>query len=487
MRRIVLLNLVLIPLILIVALPFIAARPPANQSASLIPLDVNLPSDSTGTPGGTLALRVYTPRPGHARYADGAPVVIWLPGGAESNKGLWHGLPDAADDIVVITFVFPGGQDPASGRVSAGVYDNRGLNCIAALRDVILYAAGERADSLGHTIDDLLPVPVLHDNIGLIGISNGGNIVIAAPALHGSDFAANLRYVIQWESPVSSQIATRDLGRVWLKPSAAQGDYVNLRYTGYGPLVLAVAYDDLAHDPADTYYPVFLDGNGNGTYDTVEHPVTHHQVPDVNLDGILDLNEDFPLDTYPDIGKQVYSRPVSHALAHNDVFATWPISIATPAEAGAYWDIREAVRMYDEVLADVPDLEGMVLAGVVDHVQSAPDKPHIRQAFDGWNANGAWVQINASPAYLIEADPALASRTDLPNNAPNIAPGDWSDVQAYCVPEDIYDRISQLAAIWQMADRAHAAVMPTATPTATASPTASAVPRRAFLPVIMRK
>ena len=32
-----------------------------------------------------------------------------------------------------------------------------------------------------------MPVPVLHDNIGLEGVSNGGNIIVAVAALFGDE------------------------------------------------------------------------------------------------------------------------------------------------------------------------------------------------------------------------------------------------------------------------------------------------------------
>jgi hypothetical protein len=443
--------------------------------SGLIPIDVDLPSDSTGSPTGTLAVRVHTPMHGHARYPEGAPVLIWGAGGFEV-KDINHDLPASVDDIIIVTFVYPGGEDPWSGRQSDGTYDYRGPNCIAALRDVILYAAGELTDSQGRTIDDIVPVPVLHDNIGLEGVSNGGNIIVAVAALFGDELAGHLRYIIQWETPVSSQVATRDLGRVWLQPpNPGQGDFFNPRYLGYGPKVLAVDYSDLTYDPAGTLRQVFHDGNDDGEYTTIEDPVTHLQTPDLNLDGVLELNEDFPLDTYPaplssppTLGgtegglKEVYSRAVTHALADNNIFPhPWPEDVAMPSEADAYWDIRESVRLYSQALAKIPDLEAMVLAGVRDHVQSAPTKPHIQQAFEGWNSNGAWVQINPSPAYLIEADPSLAGRDDLPNRVPNTPPADWGRVVSYCVPEDIAKATYQLAAVWQMADRAQGVFTPT--------------------------
>ena len=431
----------------------------------LIPIDVDLPSTSTGSPTGALAVRIYAPAAAQARYADGAPVLIWVAGG-KTPGSLRNDLPAAAD-LVIITFLFPGGSDPTAGRHSDGFYDVRGVNCIQALRDVILYAAGELTDDQGRTIDEVAPVPVLYDNIGLLGSSNGGNIVVAVAALYGDELTGHLRYIIQWESPVSSQIG-RDLGRIWLKPSTLQGDYFNPRYLSYGPLVLDVDYSDLTFDPDGSLYRVFHDGNGDGEYSTVEDPATHLQVPDLNLDGVLTLDEDFPLDTHPSpSGKGMYSRPVTHALANQDTFGgAWPSDIATPIEADAYWDLREAVRLYDgrspsRALASIPDLKGMILAGVRDHVQSAPDKPHIHQAFDGWNTNGAWAQINPSPAYLIEADPSLAGRTDLLNRVPNTPPAEWEHAASYCVPEDIPAATYQLAAVWQMADRAQGVFTPT--------------------------
>jgi hypothetical protein len=66
------------------------------------------------------------------------------------------------------------------------------------------------------------------------------------------------------------------------------------------------------------------------------------------------------------------------------------------------------------------------------------------------------VQINPDPAYLVEVDRGLEGRNDLPANAANTAPVFWEHPQSYCVPEDIPDETYLLAAVWQMADRAHA-------------------------------
>jgi hypothetical protein len=322
---------------------------------------------------------------------------------------------------------------------------------------VVLYAAGELTDVQGRLIDHVVPVPVLHDNIGLIGVSNGGNIIVAVPALHGAELLGHLRYVVQWETPVSSQVATRDMGRIWLKPSSAQGDYFNPRYLGYGPLSFPVDYNDLAYNGSELYYPLFHDGCKDGLYTTVEVNIpTIRLVPDLNGSGKLELDEDFPLDYYVgENGTQwVYSRAVTDALLEENIFTTWPSHIATLAEANSYWDIRESVRMYSAATTNIPDVEAMVLAGARDHVQSAPDKPHIRQAFEGWRNTGAWVQINPSPAYVLQIDPNL-NAANLPKNKPNMPPTDWFNVASYCIPQAVGTEVYQLAAVRQMADRAH--------------------------------
>ena len=423
-------------------------------------VDICLPSNSTGVPGGTLAVRIYVPAPGGERYAAGAPVLVWGDGGYLAG-GVLDELPEAADDFILVNFFYPGGGNPAMEH-SDGVYDYRGPASIAALRDVVLYTAGLLNDDQGRTIDDVSPVTVLHDNIGLLGVSNGGNIVAAVAAEHGASLAGHLRYIVQWEPPVSSQIATRDLGRILYEPGQPrQGEFVNPRYGAYHPLVLPVDYADLTYDPAGTLYKVFHDGNSDGVYTTVPEPLTGVPTPDLDLNGTLELDEDFPLDAYTDGVKKVYSRPVTQALMDFTVFpGPWPADVATPAQAQAFWDLREAVRLYPAAVANIPDLEAMVLAGLRDHVQPAPNKSHIRQAFEGWLDEGVWTKLNPDSTYVIAADATLAGRGDLPDSVANTPPGVWANPEVYCMPEDVLSGTYQLAAIWQMADRVEGVVMP---------------------------
>ncbi len=439
-----------------------ATAQPAPRAEPFESIDVALPSSSTGSMQGTLAVRVHVPRSGHTRYAEGAPVIIMVPGGFDPG-GIHHGLPAQANGIICITFLFPGGADPYSGLSSDGIYDYRGELCAAALRDVVLYAAGALRDSRGRTIDQIAPVPVLHDNIGIIGLSNGGNLPVATAALHGKDVAPHLRYIIQWETPVSSQIATRDFGRIRLLPGGMQADYGNPRRLSYDPWILPVDYSDLAFDPIQEFFPLVHDGNGDGAYTTVLHARLGAEVPDVNLNGQLERNEDFPLDTCPvDDDRVTYSRPVMHEIVARNLFGDrWPDGLISLDEAEAYWDLRESVPLYEAAVAANPGLEAMVLCGARDHVQAALDKPHIRQAFDGWRDCGAWVKINPSPVYLCEVDATL-ERLPLPDLPANTPPSDWSDPMGYAMPPAIPKGDYQLAAIYEMADRAQAVVPPPA-------------------------
>lgn len=425
---------------------------------TIITKDIFLPSKSTKTPSGKLAVRLHIPKKEDIRY-NGAPIIIIGEGGYGSDGIINKKMPHL-NDMIVVTFIYPGGENLQQKRHSDGVYDYRGKKSIEALRDVILYCAGELRDNNGKYIDDLVDYPVLHDNIGFIGFSFGGNIGIAVAALH-KEVALYLTYVIQWETPVSSQIATRDLGKLLFQPlekgATIQGDYFNPRYKGYGSHIIEVDYSDITYDP-QSLYPLFLDGNDDGVYTTIMGSYYTYPTPDINDNNILELTEDWGLDTYPydtyDInGKVVYSRPVTHALEEYNVFLSslWPEKIATVKEADAYWDIRESVRLYKKALTNIPGLEGMFLLSVDDHVQSDPYKSHAHQAFDGWTLYSTWFQINPDPAYIYEVDPLL-STIFIPYTEPHTAPH-WEDSTSYCMPEKVPDEVYSIAAVHQMADR----------------------------------
>ncbi|MBU0531813.1 hypothetical protein KJ910_04975 [Patescibacteria group bacterium] len=412
--------------------------------------DFEIYSESTGSAGGKLAVRAYLPT--KTRHAAGAPIVITGAGGSDAG-GMENRLPVQGDDFVMITFMFPGGDDRLTGRSSEGVYDFRGEQSIMALRDVILFAAGQKSATNGRGLDDMLDVPVDHENIGLIGFSNGGNIVVAVAAEYGTQIKDYVKYIIQWETPVSSQAATRDFGRTLIRSN--QVEYMNHRYCGYGDEIACSDYRDLVYNAAEPDWPVFHDGNGDGEFTMVFDPSLNQEVPDLDLSGSLETDEDWPLGTYEDqAGLAYYSRAVTNALDQYGVFGVWPEGIATPVQADGFWSLREAVVLYDEAIDKIPGLEAMVLCGERDHVQSSPDKFHVHQALEGWMDAGAdWVKLNPSLEYLYQVDPRF-EELNLPDTAANTQPTDWTDFASYAMPEKMNTASYQLAALWQMMDRA---------------------------------
>ena len=446
-------------------------------SAAPVTVDIDLPSTSTNVSAGTLAVRLFAPgNAASVRHPEGAPIVVFCIGG-ESAGTLDPNL-QRATDVVRVQFLFPGGQDERSGRRSSGAFDFRGERSSAALRDVILYAAGMLPDSLGRRIDDVLPVRVQHRNIGLYGNSNGGNIIVAVAALYGAEISQYVRYFIQWESPVCSQVAVGDVAPVRLLCSGGTTQTLAAATPWYDAanntlIELGVDYRRVRYDANNFNQPLFLDGNGDGRYTTVPDPARAGcQTPDLNGDGQLATLEDYPLKFYRAADNRLaYSRQATQAFARHNVFGTnWPSNILTVTEANAYWDLREATQLYERAFNAMPQLEGMFLASLTDHVQTTlNDKAHAQLTFNNLNTRGKWVKINPARSYVVALDPSLSSRTDLPNNLPNVAPS-WSNPASYCFPDDV-DNTVQAAAVQEMADRARQRNLPPPSPTPTATPT----------------
>ena len=131
-----------------------------------------IPSEAAAPEG--VAVQLILPETG--RYSGAAPVAIFVPG-ADSPSGIGPAqLSLAEQGVILLQFAFPGGGRPPLR--SGGTYDQRGEACIAALRDVILFAAGRLPDAQGRTIQDLVGpgLSVATDDVGLVGWSNGGNI-----------------------------------------------------------------------------------------------------------------------------------------------------------------------------------------------------------------------------------------------------------------------------------------------------------------------
>ncbi len=418
-------------------------------------VDTVLPSDSTGN--GTLAVRLFAPTSTEKTYfSEGASIVIEVPGG-DSAGSLSPPRGAGLEGFVYVTFLFPGGR--FENRISAGTYDHRGINSIKALRDVILFAAGQKQDSQGRTIEKLLKVRPLSENLGLLTLSNGGSIAVATLALYGEGLT-QVKYMIDWENPSNGQVVTTDPGpgaNIDCPPTqgrpnlGARQRFANPYYRGFGSIVLEMDYSRIAYETNSDR--LFFDGNKNGKLDTITDS-NGCRSTDTNRNAKLDTDEDYVYSPLPYSGpgeKKHYSLEVIRAARDTKLFSAWPATIDTPDESDKFWEIRDAARLYDGLAQKRPDLKLMILASVEDHVQTVLGKPHIRQPFEACMRNKMWVKLNPTPSQVTKIDARWQSRTDLPNNAINGAPADWNNY-AYAYPESIPDAIFYAAAVREMAE-----------------------------------
>lgn len=457
------------------ALAFLAG--PARAEVPLASTDLRLPSEGAG--GGTLAVRLTYPADVRDyRYADGAPVAIYLPGGfgagslAAPPQIPWQGF-------VLVTFLFPGGEG-ADGS-SDGVYDYRGDDCQRALRDVIRFAEGAALDSLGRTIDDVVPGPVHPGMLSLAPFSNG---LIGLVTL--DRFGAAIPFApfhVGWENPTNGQIVNGELGVIrddcdGSVDSDANGlpedDGRNPWYdpsTGYGATSFIVDTSRLAWDaavpqhftdpagrcpPADRNGAVFHDGRTNGRLDFRPGLLG---CTDFDGDGLLETTEDYQLRAIVSFSpscvvKTYYSPEITAALAARGVFpGSWPPWIATPAEAGTFWDLRDATQHWDGLFARFPGFRAMTVFSAQDHVQSQPDHPHVRQVMDGVTSRGGWYRLNADATYFQEVFGSLPpGYVETPADAAVPA----GMLKAHAEPKGTSSNWMSAAGHAELADRLHA-------------------------------
>ena len=421
-------------------------------------LDVDLPSDSTGSEDGTLAVRVFHPVDSDAtRYAYGAPVMVYVQGNVQ--PGFLNQDLAFTDDIVWLVHLGPGGD--VGGRASGGTWDYWGEDAIQGLADVLQYAAGEKRGADGKTLDELLPVPVVTSNAGLFGQGFGSNIAAVMAERHGHEIGSSLKYIVEWEGPVTSQLAAFEVGSLELPCSTGKKfiHYENPRYGGYGSPQIAMDYSDLAYDETSEDTPVFWDGNGDGVYTLVFDGDTDCWTPDLDRDGTLTLDEDFspwPIPLLDELGTFIYSRQMT-AVIDELVGGVFPDRIYDVAETDAFWDLRESLDSRASALAANPDLEVMIVVGEVDHELAAPDHPHIRQSYEGWlDADISWVKLNPDRAWVEEIGADFVSGLQLPDVEANaeLSEAQWNTPERYGHPEgSVFWDFYWAAAIHQMADR----------------------------------
>lgn len=381
--------------------------------------DLWVPGETAGERG--LFVRVTVPET--PRYEAGlAPVVVHVAGGWEGSgiSPKSHGLHEQG--FIELDFNFPGSGVPAAR--SGGEYDHRGQNCIQAVKDVVRFAMGLSQDQAGYHLSDMLG-DVIPDvtNTGLCGWSNGGNATITAAGACGDELPG-LAWIVNWESPVGDGMPNVDAGgnartNPAYNPETGEFSAGYLRYSQ----TLVTRDGDMG--------ALFFDINDNGIAN-----------PDVDF-----------IPSY-----QYYQNKCFYSLwlrlAAEDLGVAFPDHIPGIDETQAFWQYRNGANWMEEALLHNPDMMFMVEAGDVDHVQGAPDHPHILIQYTGFlNAGARFVRLNPDRFYVEQLLDA-----SLPDAADNdgMLEFDHMSVRQALQPRHIpilTGQKSTVAAVCEIADR----------------------------------
>ena len=414
-------------------------RPPPGLAGPRGPLVVtHIPSTAGGEQG--IAVGVLSPL--KSRFADGAPVLIHVPGGVAT--GSVDGRPEYAGfGFIEIRFAFPGGGRDAAA--SGGTYDLRGPNCIRALADVIRFATGRLADRQGRRIGQLVPnVKPFFDNVGLVGSSHGGNACGLAMATHGEEFS-NLAFYASMESPYGEGNVNIELG------GRDQG--VN---PAYNPQTGVLDLSKLAWSPDAPPGPprrwraageqlrggLFFDLDGDGRFSPASDYSANVFVQDLGQ------------------GPKAWYTPrlIGEAEKRQLFGSRRPEHIPTLAESEAYWRWRDAAGSIAAAVRKCPQLAVIVYANQRDHVQASPDHPHILAQVEGFRQAGAkFVRLNADRAYVERIVGAggghfTNSERAFPDNDADMA---WNrgNIRSGLEPEELPVTPYMQAAVCELADR----------------------------------
>jgi hypothetical protein len=344
--------------------------------------------------------------------------------------------------LIQVSYLWPGQADTTTGVKSGGTFDYGGEQSIQVLRDVIRFASGLIPDKTGRYLSAIIQVTPLTDEVGLYAFSDAGLASVNVLSLYG-DMLSGVQYFIGRENPTVDTLSCLEAGYLddtgqpvynpfYNYPASYSSAAINLTYTN---ILWDAAYTD---ERTGIVGHAFLDLDGSGT-SSINDYVMSWRVPVM-------------------FGKRTYSVALTQALLDNGALSlsNWPADLSTPDEAARVWQFRQSTGRYVDLRSIMPDLKVMLVFAQQDHLQVAQDKPHIHQAFQGFRFEGGlWVRLNPDRAYVQSLIPAAGE--DFPDNPANTQPEDWKKVGTYAYPlqEGTTTRLVPLAAIAEMADRAH--------------------------------
>ena len=403
-------------------------------------ISVRIPSAGAGDEG-LAATVTFPPQP---RYAEGAPVIVFVAGGVQAGEA--RARPEyVSHGFVEIHFAFPGGG--VGEERSGGTYDFRGPACVRALVDVIRFATGAATDKQGRKITDLRPgLVVLTRNCGIVGSSHGGNACGLAMAKFGAEFPA-LAWYASMESPYGEGAANVELGgrdsglNPAYDPATGRLDLGKLAWSA--DLTPGLFRKSMPADTRTMKGAFFFDLNGDGRFDP---------------------ENDFPANCFVgDAGKGArtwYSpRLLAEAEQRKLVADPRPAHLPTVAEAQEFWSWRDAAGHIAEAVKACPQVAVLVYANERDHVQADPAHTHILEQVEGFRQAGVrFVRLNPDRCYLenlTAGGPPAARGLTFPDNPAGRA-WDRGSIRQGVEPAALPLGLSMQAAVAELADRTQA-------------------------------
>jgi len=367
--------------------------------------------------------------PAEPRYAEGAPVIVAVSGFFTPSVGYVFELDPDVLGAVYVTMLWPGVRDARTGVASEGAFDYGGEVCLGALRDVIRFATGEIADASGRSLEDIVSVPVLVDVAGLYAFSHSGIAATNVLCLYG-EALQRVRFFVGRENPTIDALYP-------LEPGYWDDEGRAIDNPFYDPLLTTSTTISIDYSSVDWSWedqrPVFRTEDGRDFLCSSKRPAMWN--------------------------KAYWSTALLQALLDHGALTreAWPEALATPEEAAEAWSFRTTVGNYSRLTQVLSDLKVMLVFAADDHVQTAVDKPHIRQAYEGFTDRAAlWCRLNPDRAYV---SALLGATASVPDNRANSAPASWLDARAWAYGAARganLDIIVPLAAVAEMCDRTRA-------------------------------
>ncbi len=378
---------------------------------------------------GEVAVRIRLPE--EPRYDSGAPLVVYVPTFFTPDQKAFQELQGLSDfGFAQVSLLLPGRKDRETDLASDGEVDYGGALSVAAMRDVFLYAGGEKADVDGEYIQEKTTVDLDSDVLGAYAFSHPGILLFQTLAQYGDVLPVD--FVVGRENPTEPLLSSLELG-YFEKGSAV----LNTLYdpaTDYHDDGIVLSYADIAWD-AQSELPYF-DVNDDDRAREDDDVLFGSQIPGM-------------------FGKKMYSPELLEALRVNELFTAskWPTNLATPEEAALWWQGRESLSIFDDVAQKMPGLRTMLVFGKKDHVQPDVGKPHIRQEYAGLTSGGLWVRLNPDESYVADFDKLLAN--DYFEHPAGTGPASWQDdAVSWAHPDGSgVVRVLPFAALTEMADR----------------------------------